>query len=287
MRVTWCIGAALLSASCLVRSSLPDPATAVATREWTTTIALHNTSVDLHLAKPTVPAHPDVLVLFASGDGGWFGSAVGMFRTIAANGYPTVGLSSRAILKIERKPAAPLHPDQLALDYTAILQEARTQLGVSPEMPAILTGWSRGAAFAVLAAASMPSRHDAAGVIAIGLAAGEDLRIDGPDDETDDDDEAAMPSTAAWPFLPYDTLVHTVTVPSAVIQATGDKYLRAAHARKLFGPDTDTRKFWEIPGRNHRFDGAAHAFVDAMGDALRWVSSRSTHDDVRTTAIPR
>ena len=265
---------AMLLAGCSALTHLPTPTPAVATREWTTTIRLHDTPVELHLATPTTPSaqRPGVLVLFATGDGGWFGAAVGMFRTIAANGYPTVGLSSRTFLKIERAPTAPLHPQQLAQDYAAILEQARTQLGVAPETPAILSGWSRGAAFAVLAAAAMPARKDAAGVLAIGLAAGENLRIDSADDETDEG--GASPSAGASRFAPYETIVRTVTVPSVVIQATGDNYLSAAKARSLFGPDTDTRRFWEIPGRNHRFDGAARAFVDAVGDALRWIASR-------------
>lgn len=275
-------GLAMGLASCSALGHLPKPAPAIATREWAATVTLHNADVELHLAMPAAAAaaggaHPDVIVLYASGDGGWFGSAVGMFRTIAANGYPTVGISSKTLLKMERAPSAPLHPQQLALDYASILDEARRQLGLAPETPAILSGWSRGAAFAVLAAAAMPSRRDAAGIIAVGLAEGEDLRIDGPDDETDDDEQGAASfaaGAAKLPFAPYDTLVRTVTVPSAVIQATGDNYLPAARARSLFGPDTQTRKFWEIPGRNHRFDGAGRAFVEAMGEALRWVSSR-------------
>lgn len=275
MSIAALVLAALVSPGCGALS-LPAPTPVSPLREWTARIMLHDTPVDLHLARPVSMGQPPVLVLFASGDGGWFGSAIGMFKTIAANGYPVVGLSSRALLKIERKPAAtPLRPLQLAQDYAQILDEARRQLGVTPETPAILTGWSRGAGFAVLAAAAMPSRKDAAGVVAIGLAAGENLRIDGPDDESDDDEDA-VPSTVASRFAPYDTLVHNVAVPAVVIQATGDNYLPAARARALFGPDTPMRRFWEIRGHNHRFDGAEPAFVDAFGEALRWVTSRSS-----------
>jgi hypothetical protein len=275
---------ATLLPSCAALGRLPAPTTAVATREWTTTIKLHNSDVEMHLGLPAsnTGRRPDVLVLYASGDGGWFGAAVGMFHTIAASGYPVVGISSKTLLKMERAPEPSLHPQQLALDYVAILDEARRQLGLAPDTPAVLSGWSRGAAFAVLAAAEMPSHTDAAGIIAIGLAEDEDLRIDGPQDETDEDigvttslgAGVGTASAARSPsFAPYDTLVHTLTVPSAVIQATGDRYLSAAHARSLLGPDTPIRRFWEIPGRNHRFDGAGRAFVDALGESLRWVTA--------------
>ena len=63
---------------------------------------------DLHLAVPAHPRAPDVLVLYASGDGGWFGAAVDMFRAVGDAGFYAVGLSSRTLLhrKLARRPAA-------------------------------------------------------------------------------------------------------------------------------------------------------------------------------------
>ena len=52
--------------------------------------------------EPAAPRQPDVLVLYASGDGGWFGAAVDMFTAIAANGFYAVGLSSRSLLHHKR-----------------------------------------------------------------------------------------------------------------------------------------------------------------------------------------
>ena len=141
-----------------------------------------------------------------------------------------MGLSSRAFLKIERPGRVRLSPEQLRLDYAVILDRARRALELPPETPAILTGWSRGAAFAVLAAAESHGAASPAGVVAIGLDDGEDLAIDGPEDETDDDRRSttAAPSpapAAGAPFAPYDTLAHDVEAPAAVIQSTGDGYL--------------------------------------------------------------
>jgi alpha-beta hydrolase superfamily lysophospholipase len=289
-----CLSASLWCAACSALNPLPAPSPAVAFRERTITLDLHGTAFELHLATPATPHRPAALVLFATGDGGWFGTAVGMFSTIAKSGYPAVGFSARSFLKIERPAHAALDPHRLANDYATILARARTELALPQETPAILTGWSRGAAFAVLAAAEMPSHTDAAGIVALGLAAGENLRIDGPEDETDDDsqsttnrDSTAGGTTTAgtaaggttgsesWPFAPYDTLVHRLTIPRAVIQATGDRYLPAARARTLFGADTPDRRLWEIPGHNHRFSGAERAMVDALSSALAWAAQHA------------
>ncbi|MEO5820533.1 MAG: AcvB/VirJ family lysyl-phosphatidylglycerol hydrolase [Vicinamibacteraceae bacterium] len=257
---------------------LPAPPAPVATREFSTTAWLHGKPLVLHLTAPapaTSPAEsaaPVALVLYASGDGGWFGTAVQMFRALAAEGQPAVGLSSRAFLKIERPGQARLSPEQLRLDYRVILDRAREALALPPATPAILTGWSRGAAFAVLAAAARQTPPPA-GVIAIGLADGENLAIDGPEDETDDETDPGRDSTprASEPFAPYETLAHGVDIPAAVVQATGDRYLPARQARALFGPDGVRRRFFEVPGRNHRFDGAGRELVGALSQALQWI----------------
>jgi hypothetical protein len=256
---------------CATVARLPPPPAPVATRESSTTISLHGKPLVLHLAAPAVrgPVPPAALVLYASGDGGWFGTAVQMFHSLAAGGQPAVGFSSRTFLRIERPGRARLSPEQLRLDYAVILERAREALDLPARTPAILTGWSRGAALAVLAAAGTHGAPGPAGVVAIGLADGEDLAIDGPEDETDDGHAAPAPATAA--FAPYDALAHGVDGRAAVVQATGDGYLPAAQARVLFGADGPARRFFEVPGRNHRFDGAGREFVAALSQALQWI----------------
>ncbi len=255
---------------CATLSPLPKPAASIGHREREATIDLHGQPLDLHLSAPvtsTPPAH--ALVLYASGDGGWFGAAVGMFRTIAASGYPVVGISSRAFLHIERPSKGPLSLAQVAADYAAILARARRELALAPETPAILTGWSRGAALAVLASEGSVDARDAAGVIAIGLANREDLRVDA---EATDDDDPVQGEALTSRFAPYEILARHASMPSAVIQASGDAYLPAAQARRLFGHESPTHRFVEVPGRNHRFGGAEQQFVHAFGDVLHWIA---------------
>ena len=166
------------------------------------------------------------------------GAAVDMFHQIGRAGYFAVGFSSRAFLKIERPRGALVSAAQLADEYEQILAHARRALGLDATTTrAVLTGWSRGAAFSVLVGLRAGgAAHPVLGVIAIGLAEGEDLQITGAEDETDDG--PASPATRRWPFDTYARIARLGPLPCAVIQATHDNYLPAARARQLFGPDT-------------------------------------------------
>ena len=211
-------------------------------------------------------------VLYASGDGGWFGAAVDMFRRIADAGYPIVGFSSRAFLKIERPRGAPLvSAAQLAAEYEDITAQARIALGLDDSSRVVLTGWSRGAAFSVLVASEPKEQDRLLGVVAIGLDEGEDLTITGDDDESDDGHPSA---TRHWPFDTYARIAQVAPLPCAVIQATRDNYFPAASAHRRFGPDTPQRRFYAIDAKNHRFSGGKAAFDAAHLDAIHWIVAR-------------
>lgn len=270
----WAAVVLAASAGCAT-SRHPNPgAPAAPVRVVTTTVTLHGTAMDLHLASPGAPASPTI-VIYASGDGGWFGTAVDMFRGIARQGYRTAGFSARAFLRLERPAHAVLNARQLAVDYGAILTRARAAFGAPADTPVILSGWSRGAAFATLAAAEPALRAQTKGVVAIGLAADEDLQVD--DDDTDDGPagDAAGAADAATapphPWQTYEQARHLAPLRYVVIQADRDDYLPAAQARVLFGPDTADRRFYDVAARNHRFSGGHAAFLAALTSALSWV----------------
>src|SRR5262245_3820762 len=68
-------------------------------REFTSDITLRGQTLTLHFAMPSAPLPTGTpLLLYASGDGGWFGAAVSMFRTLARSGYPVVGISTRSFM---------------------------------------------------------------------------------------------------------------------------------------------------------------------------------------------
>ena len=160
-----------------------------------------------------------------------------------------------------------------------IVAQARIALGLEGTVRTVLTGWSRGAAFAVLVGSEPTADDSVLGVVAIGLAEGEDLNVSGPEDETDDG--IAAPGKHRWPFETYARIARVGPRPCAVIQATGDGYLPAALARQMFGPDTSLRRFYAIDAKNHRFSGGGAAFTAAWLDAIRWMASPPEGDGVR------
>jgi hypothetical protein len=250
----------------------PSAAPAIPSREFSTTVLLNRKPLELHVASPGTSITPRFVVLYASGDGGWFGAAVDMFRQLAGAGYAAVGFSSRAFLKIERPRGTVVTAVQLAAEYEQILMKARSALALDRATPAVLTGWSRGAAFAVLVGSEHVAQANLLGVVAIGLGEGEDLDINGPEDETDDGQAAPVPRR--WPFDTYARIARLDPLPCAVIQSTHDEYLPAASARQRFGPDTLIRRFYAVDARNHRFSGGKAAFTDAWLDAIRWIVSQ-------------
>ena len=271
-RRRWPVALALLVLSGCAPVARPRTDAARTARESSTTVLLHGKPLELHITAPPTPVTGEAIVLYASGDGGWFGAAVDMYRQIGKAGYAAVGFSSRAFLRSERPRGALVSAAQLAGEYDLILSQARRALGLDATSRAVLTGWSRGAAFAVLVASEPAPGDPVLGVVAIGLAEGEDLQLDGDEDDTDDGQESS--TRRRWPFDTYGRIARLGPLPCAVIQATHDNCLPAPGARQLFGPDTPTRRFYTIEARNHRFSGGEAAFDAAFLDAIRWVVSR-------------
>ena len=87
----------------------------------------------------------------------------------------------------------------------------------------VLTGWSRGASLAVLTGGSRHAMPGLAGVIAIGLTEDENLAIAGDSD----DDPAEAPARRSESSVElYPLLAEVAPKRVAVIQSTGDAYLR-------------------------------------------------------------
>ncbi|MEO8679417.1 MAG: hypothetical protein ABI665_10245 [Vicinamibacterales bacterium] len=258
--ITLAMTLALSSCATLAPPKADGPRPVTQRRE---AMILDGVRVELHVARPGSEGAP--LVIFASGDGGWFGAAIGMFDTIAAAGYPVAGLSSRALLRAIRQPGHPLSASRLRESYQEIITASKRAADLPDSTGVILAGWSRGASISVIAGAEPPAMP-LAGIVAIGLSADENLNIDL------DSDEDTEPGTGGPGGI--DTYVLSRAIPSrvAVIQSSGDGYLPADRARILFGGESPSRRFFEVPASNHRFSGGAVTFRLSLTEALNWIA---------------
>lgn len=215
-------------------------------------------------------------MLYASGDGGWFGAAVGMFRTIVSSGLPTVGFSTKTFMRLEHRWSNPPTEGHVVEGYQQIIDGARALLRLPKDAPVVLTGWSRGASLGVLVATSREADPRILGLVAVGLAADERLDIEADSDDEPGgaqvparlDDEPEARSVAMYPLLS-----RIAPRRSVVIQASGDKYLGAARARELFGADSPVKRLVAIGARNHRFGGGEARFAEALVEAVKWIGS--------------
>jgi hypothetical protein len=270
------LGASVTGAACGgLRHVTRDPAHAA--RLSTLSATLRGNPMELHLAVPPTPLAADVLVLYASGDGGWFGAAVDMFHAIGDAGFYAVGVSSRGLLHREISGHRAPGVGDLAADYQSLLDQATAALHLPADRRVVLTGWSRGASLAVLLGSPRHAPRGLAGVVAIGLSEEDnlDLRYDSDDDPPAETAVSQNVLRAPGAVDLYGLIEALAPHRCAVIQATGDKYLSAARARALFGADTDLRRFFEVTAPNHRFSGAGPVFGDRLAEALRWIVADS------------
>ncbi len=75
----------------------------------------------------------------------------------------------------------------------------------------------------------------------------------------------------------YPAIERAGSIPFAVIQSTGDKYVPAEESRRLFGPDTSTRRLYEVDARNHGFGGGRDQLLRDLDDALQWIEGMAEY----------
>lgn len=235
----------------------------------------HWLSLRISHPRPATTAQP--VILFVTGDGGWHGKDLDAFDHLIAWGYSVVGVSAPDYLDHLDNGARQLSARQLAADLAHVADTGRMQLGLSASSSVILLGVSRGADLVVVAAAQPPLRSAVLGVLAVGLTREEEYvrrphwwrpLLSPPAEGSGEAQDAQF-------ARPYAAL-HRLTVPVCVIQSANDEYVTAAEARRLFGPDSDSRSLQALGARNHSFSDARDALYDAMRQSLLWLASQST-----------
>ena len=132
-----------------------------------------------------------------------------------------------------------------------VLTQAKRELGLPDATPTILTGFSRGSNLVVFSAGDRDLQRHLLGGIAVALTREAD-NITEPDParrtpELQVDDQGRLQT--------YPAIKRLGALPFAVIQSAGDSYVPAGESRRLFGPDTPTRRLYEVDAKDHAFHG--------------------------------
>ncbi len=263
---------ALLIATCVFAGLLPACGGHLATRPGLfevrkQTVSMAHRDFTATYVMPTHPLHADRLVVFSTGDAGWLGVSGAVFERLAELGYYAAGYNAREMLKPIRESGEKVGLSRTAFWMDNLFARARRDMNLPPETRLILIGESRGAGFAVLAAASPRLQPQVAGTIAIALTRESDY-LKAPDPanrqpqiQVDEKERIQL----------YPAIALAGDIPLAVIQSAGDKYVPADEARQLFGPDTPTRRLYDVDARNHGFAGGRDEMLRDLEDALLWI----------------
>jgi hypothetical protein len=266
-QVTAAVAAAGLAAACAHPQPVRSPRVPV---ELLRKITLYDRPLDVHLARPAQLQPGTPLLLYATGDGGWRGKDAETYRRMIRWGYPVAGFSAPGYLKNLGFVSGTTTPGRLARDYQQLIEFSKATLSLPSATRTILVGVSRGAGLAVVAAGRPEMNAELAGVLAVALTKEEEYvrhYTVRPGLTASD-----MPTRELVEFETYEYLDRLQKLPLVVIQSTSDNYLPAEAARRLFGPDTETRKFYAVTARDHSFSDAREALFERMASALAWMS---------------
>jgi pimeloyl-ACP methyl ester carboxylesterase len=251
-------------AGCTCRLPLHQPD---ARSQATGSVALYGRPFEMRFFKPPAPPKENLLIVYATGDGGWGGLGDELFSLIARWGYPAVGFSSKNYLKnLEYySESGTTTPRRFVRDLETIIADTQARLELPPATRIVLVGLSRGAGLMVVAAGDRSFQSEIAGVIAVSLTREEEhlvhlRRSRGP-----------AAGRELVEIKTYEYLKRLLTLPVAVIQSTHDGYLPAAAARELFGPDTTFRKFHPVEARNHSFWCGCDELQSTLDESWHWI----------------
>jgi len=222
--------------------------------------------IPLIYARPAEVKHPNYVVIFATGDGGWRSVSLAVFDHLAALGYLCAGVNSPDAVKPIKREGEKLSTAQAAERVKAAFSQAKHHLGVADSTPVIVVGFSRGATLVAFSALHPNIRDQLGGAIALALTREADYLRAPPAERAPDiqvDDKGRIQIYPAMKFLG--------SVPVAIIQSTKDPYVPSAESRQLLGPDTPTLRLYEVESSGHRFGGAQDKMLADVDDALKWI----------------
>jgi pimeloyl-ACP methyl ester carboxylesterase len=233
-------------------------------------VELHGRRQKLRLFEPVGPA-TGLPVLFMSGDAPWFWLPPRLARRLASSGHLVVGLSGHDYLVAHAPHSRPLDRAAVQQDFALLAGYASSldPLGRKP----VLLGWSLGAGYCLLAAASPEVARMCALVVAVSLADRNELawrRLDAITWITGGD---------AWePSFRVSDLAPSVReIPVVVIQGDRDRFAPVRKTRMLFELLGARKRMIELPREGHLFCGSRsrELLVESIEDGLGWAASGS------------
>ncbi len=216
--------------------------------------------------RPVQDRHPGYLLVFTTGDAGWWGTSGVIFEHLAEAGYSIAGFSAPEILKPIKNSGNGVTTARAAKALDEMYAHVRKHLGEPDSAKIIVVGFSRGATAVAFTAVHPELKDDIAGAVAIALTRETDyLRVPeherGPNIQVDDKDRLQI----------YPALKLLGSTRLAVIQSTNDKYVPSAESRQLLGPDTATLRLYQVEARDHGFRGGRDVLFKDLDEAMGWL----------------
>jgi len=228
--------------------------------------SVHTLGREIHATyvRPEHDRHPGYLVVFATGDDGWFGTSHALFRHLAEAGYTMAGFSSPEALQEIARSGERISTTRAAQELKDLYARAKRDLGLQDTTPIVIVGFSRGASVVAFTAVHPELRDGVGGAVAIALTREADyLHAPKGDSQVQLDNEGRIQLYPALKFLGATRL--------AVIQSTNDSYVPAAQSRQLLGADTPTLRLYTVEAKDHGFSDARDRLMQDLDDALRWI----------------
>jgi hypothetical protein len=195
------------------------------------------------------------------------GVSLALVRHLAEQGYYVVGFSSPEAFErvIKHAGSRPNFPETRNA-FSAIVRQSKHALNLPDSTPVVVSGMSRGANVVIAAAADQTLQPGVVGAVAVAL--------------TREFDALTLPKDAQLPGIvtddkgriqTYPAITRLGSIPLAIIQSTNDSYVTSSESRRLLGPDTPTRRLYEVKSRNHNFGGGQEMLMRDLDDAMRWI----------------
>jgi dienelactone hydrolase len=224
--------------------------------------------------RPVRPRHPGYLVVFATGDDGWFGTSRALFSHLAEGGYELAGFSAPEALGDIPGSAERVSTARAAQALKAVYARAKQDLGLPDATPVVIVGFSRGASVVAFTAVHPELRGNVKGAVAIALTREADYLH-----ATEEDRRHGIQVDAEDRIQLYPALKFLGSTQLAVIQSTNDSYVPAAESRQLLGPDTSTLRLYTVEAEDHGFSDARDKLMQDLDDALHWLDAARPASD--------